>query len=85
MQSIDEYFARPDTPQRNSPVGTVMLKVLEKYPDLGFDAARAKANDLLAVSAKARVYRTPRVFSATELAERSERLKKAFPKSAVAA
>jgi hypothetical protein len=84
MQTVVEYFARPDTPQPNSPVGTVMLRVLEKYPGLGFDAARTKANDLLAASAKARVYRTPRVFSAAELAERSERLKKAFPKSAAA-
>jgi hypothetical protein len=85
MQTVAEYFARPDTPQTNSPVGTLMLKVLEKYPDLGFDAARAKAKELLAISAKGKVYRTSRVLSVAELAERSERLKRAFPKSAVAA
>ena len=85
MKTVAEYFSRPDAPQANSPVGTLMLKILKKYPDLGFDAARAKANELLAISAQGKVYRTPRVFSAVELVERSERLKKAFRKSAVAA
>jgi hypothetical protein len=80
-----DYFARSDSPQLQSPVGTLMLKILEKYPGLGFDAARAKAKELLAVSAKGKVYRSPRVFSADELAERAERLKTAFSKSAAAA
>ena len=62
MKTVAEYFSRPDAPQANSPVGTLMLKILKKYPDLGFDAARAKANELLAISAKGKVYRT-RAFS----------------------
>ena len=62
MQTVAEYFARPDSPQPNPPVGTLMLKVLEKYPDMGLEAARAKANELLAISAKGKVYRT-RAFS----------------------
>jgi hypothetical protein len=85
MQTVAEYFSRPDTPRRHSPTGVLMLKVLEKCPELEFDAARAKANELLAISAKGKVYRTPRVLSDAELAQRSERLKRVFPKSAVAA
>ena len=64
---------------------SLMLKILEKYPGLGLDEARVKARELLALAAKRKVYRTPRVFSPAELAERSERLKNAFSKSAAAA
>ena len=83
--SLEDYFAQSNTPQTKSPVGTLMLRVIEKYPELGFDDARAKARELLAVSAKSRMYRTPRVFSASEITDRAERFKKAFPKSAAAA
>ena len=82
---LEDYFAQADAPSVESPVGTVMVKVMQKCPQLNVEEARAKAKELLAVSAKGRIYRSPRVLSAAELAERSERLKKAFAKSTVAA
>lgn len=85
METIEQYFERPDTPAVNSPVGNLIPRIIEKYPDLDFEQARRKAHDLLATAAKGRVYRTPRVYSIAELALRSERLKTAFGKVQAAA
>jgi|HubBroStandDraft_3_1064219.scaffolds.fasta_scaffold1829559_2 hypothetical protein len=62
-----------------------MRKVMEKYPELSFEQLREKARELLAGSAKGRIYRSPPVLSAAEIAERSERLKTGFAKAAVVA
>jgi hypothetical protein len=32
ITAIDEYFARPETPAANSPVGVLMVKVIAKNP-----------------------------------------------------
>ncbi len=76
--NLRDYFARPDAPSAESAVGIIMVKVLGKYPELDFDAARVRSHELLAVAAKGKTYRVPRVLSAAEIAERGERLRKAF-------
>lgn len=73
-----DYFAEPDTPSANSPVGTIMVKVLEKYPGMSFEAARAKAHCLILESAGKKRFNLPRVLSEVELAEQKERLKTAW-------
>ena len=37
--TLSDYFAQSDTPPVNSPVGTLMVKVLEKYPGMSFENA----------------------------------------------
>ena len=81
METLAEYFDRPDTPAKGSPIGNLIPRVLEKYPELNFEQARAKAHDLLANAAKRWAYRTPPVYSASELDANRERLKTAFGKS----
>lgn len=71
----EHYFARPDTPSRNSPVGTVMVKVLEKFPGMTFEEARAKANALIQESAGKKRFAMPKVLSEVELVEQKKRLK----------
>jgi hypothetical protein len=66
------------TPSANSPVGTLMVKVLEKYPDMSFKDARAKANALIQEAAGKKRFTMPRVLSEAELAEQKERLKTAW-------
>jgi hypothetical protein len=79
--TLSEYFARPDTPAAKSPVGTVMVKVLEKYPGVTFEEARVKANALIQESARRKRFVMPKVLSETELAEQSARLKTAWKTS----
>ena len=81
QETLAQYFSRRDTPMAGSPVGTLMVRVMQKYPQLSFDEAKARAKDLLSLSAKARTYRTPHVLSVEELANRAEQLRKAFPKA----
>ena len=78
METIEQYLGRPDTPAAGSPVGQVMVKVLDKFPGIGFEDARVKAQELLNHAAKAKNYRLPRVRSAKEKAADAKRLKKAF-------
>ena len=73
-----DYFAKSDTPAANSTVGTLMVKILEKYPDMSFEAARKKAHVLLWESAGKKRFNLPRVLSEAELAEQKERLKTAW-------
>jgi len=75
---LSDYFAKADTPAANSTVGTLMIKILEKYPGMSFEDARAKAHVLLWESAGKKRFNLPRVLSQTELAEQKERLKKAW-------
>jgi hypothetical protein len=76
--TLSQYFAKPDTPAANSPVGVVMVKVLEKYPRLSFEEARAKANALIQESACRKRFSMPKVLSEAELTEQTERLKTAW-------
>jgi hypothetical protein len=81
METLKQYFARPETPSEHSPVGFLMATILEKYPDTTFEAARARANELLDKAAGKKVYRFPRVLSEAELEAGKARLRAAFPKS----
>jgi hypothetical protein len=76
--TLFDYFAKPDTPAANSTVGTLMVKILEKYPGMSFEAARAKAHCLILESAGKKRFNLPRVLSEAELAEQKERLKTAW-------
>jgi hypothetical protein len=76
--TLFDYFARPETPAANSPVGTIMVKVLEKYPGMSFEDARAKANALMQESARKKRFNLPRILSEAELVEQKERLKTAW-------
>jgi hypothetical protein len=62
------YFRQPDSPREHSPVGRLIVRILEKYPEMTCEAARAEAYRLLAIAAKGRVYRFPQVRSAKEKA-----------------
>jgi hypothetical protein len=73
--NLQQHFERPETPAAGSPVGVVMVKVLEKYPALSFEEARDKATDLIQESAGRRRFVNPRVLSEAELAEQKEHLK----------
>jgi hypothetical protein len=76
--TLSDYFTKPDKPSANSPVGTIMVKVLEKYPGMSFEDARRKAHCLLLEAAGKNRFVMPKVLSETELAERKERLKTAW-------
>jgi ribosomal protein S30 len=78
METTEQYFARADTPMTGSPVGVVMVKVIEKHPGISFEDARRQAHDLLSKAAKSRRYQTPRVRSREEQAADAERLKNVF-------
>ena len=85
MNDLQQYFARPDTPAASSPVGALMLRVLEKNPEMGFDEARAQANALLDKAAGKWRYRVPTVHSPEEMEKRRESLRGAFKPLANAA
>jgi len=78
---VAEYFAMPDTPAADSPVGKLMFKVLEKFPGFTYEQARAKAGELLAESAGKRIYRTPAVLSDEEQETRRKAVRARFARS----
>jgi hypothetical protein len=45
METLDEYFARTDTPMPRSPVGLTMRAMLETDPTLDFEFARRGARE----------------------------------------
>jgi len=73
-----DYFAKPETPATNSPVGTIMVKVLQKYPGMTFEDARDKANAMLVKAAGRFNYKMPRVYSPEETDKRRESLRRSF-------
>ena len=77
-ESLEQYFSRPDTPSRFSPTGITMLRILVKYPEITFEDARVKANQLLKQAAGHRRYRTPAVLSPDEQRKRLERFEARF-------
>jgi hypothetical protein len=76
--TLSDYFAKPDTPAANSTAGTLMVKILEKYPDMTFEVARTQANAMLDKAARRFNYKMPRVYSAEEIEKRRESLRSAF-------
>ncbi|HEY2118630.1 MAG TPA: hypothetical protein VGH37_05550 [Candidatus Acidoferrum sp.] len=87
MAESEVYFARADTPSVNSPVGSLMVKVLGKFPNITFDEARVKANSLLNEAAGKRIYRIPPPLTDAEIEARRKAMKarfasKALPKAA---
>lgn len=73
---LTEYFAQPTSPMEHSPVGELMIKILEKFPGISLEGARDKALVMLADAAGRRIYRTPRVYSAEEQLARVESFKR---------
>jgi hypothetical protein len=67
--TIREYFQRADTPQAQSPVGRLMVRILDKNPGMEYGAARAEATRLLQQAAARKAYRMPHVYSPAEQAE----------------
>jgi hypothetical protein len=76
--SVQEYFEQPDTPGLDSPVGVLMVRVIEKNHGTGLEQAREEANRLLGKAAGRRVYSIPRVLSAEEQETEKARLRTAF-------
>jgi hypothetical protein len=60
------YFEREDTPSPNSLAGILMVRMLEKFPGISLDEARAQAHELLNRAAGKRVYRVPSVLTEEE-------------------
>ena len=85
METLEQYFARPDTPMAGSPVGVLMVRILAKNPGMEYENARSKAHSLLALAAKSKRYRTPRVYSPEEEIASKARLAKAFRRVPAAA
>ena len=64
MESLKQYFERRDTPSANSPVGTLISRISEKFPGMPLGDARAKAHGMLSKAARAFNFRIPAVRSA---------------------
>jgi hypothetical protein len=78
MATLSQYFEQRDTPMAGSPVGKTMARILDKYPEMTFEEARAEAGALLADAAKRRRYVAPQVLSAEEKAEAAAATKARF-------
>jgi hypothetical protein len=78
METLNDYFARPDTPASGSPVGELMIRVLAKNPGMTFGEARTAANALKQKAAGKWNYRIPRVLSPEEQRAQRERLRTAW-------
>jgi hypothetical protein len=71
--NIAEFFALPDSPSAGSPVGSLIVRIVAKYPAMSFADARTEAKRLLGKAAGAKYYCTPRVLSAEEKKASRER------------
>jgi hypothetical protein len=69
-------------PSKGSPVGLLMGKILEKYPDMSFEDARLEAHRLLDIAAGRKKYVVPPVLSPEEKERERVRLQSAFGKPA---
>jgi hypothetical protein len=81
QMSLRKYFEQPETPSRNSPVGVLMVRILEKFPGIAFEEARSKAHELLVTAAGRPNYRMPAVYSEAELVQRRAAVRAAFSRS----
>jgi len=70
-----EYFARLETPSAGSPVGTLVVRIIDKNPNLGLEEARAQANAMLEKAAGRKTYSVPRVYSPEERRARVEQFR----------
>ncbi len=52
METIEQYFERPDTPMPKSPTGLAMVELVKLCPTITFEDARAAVNDIGASLAK---------------------------------
>ena len=80
--TLEIYFAQPNTPSADSPVGTLMARLLEKNPGMALGEAKAEAHNLLDRAAKSKNYKFPIVLSPEEKAEAAARLREMFKKTA---
>jgi hypothetical protein len=76
--TLEEYFARGDAPGAESPVGTLIVRILEKNPGINFEAARTEAHVLLRQAAGRTIYRVSPVLSPGEKAESAAKTKARF-------
>jgi hypothetical protein len=76
--SIESVSSKPD---KNSPCGLLMKKIMEKCPSISFDEARREAHRLLEIAAGRRNYRVPAPQTPEERATEKARLRTAFGKS----
>lgn len=67
-------------PDAESPVGLLMDKVFKKFPNITFEDARAKANELLSLAAGRNNYSIPPVQTGIERAVSALKVKKSFAK-----
>lgn len=65
-ETLEQYFARPDTPMAGSPVGKLVARILAKSPGTAADAARVEAHKLLNQAARRRRYVLPSVLTAEQ-------------------
>jgi hypothetical protein len=75
---ITEYFERRDTPQADSPVGRLMVRVLAKNPGMDFETAREESHKLLAKAGTRWKYTIPAVLSPEEQILATAKMKAAF-------
>jgi hypothetical protein len=83
--NIIEYFQSRETPQAESPVGRLMVRILEKNPGMEFETARIEAHKMLQQAAGRRKYVISPVLSPEEKILAAARLKDAFRKDAIPA
>lgn len=79
--TLNEYFTLSDSPMKDSATGTLMQKIVKKFPGISFDDARAKANNLLETAASKRNYHMPAVLTDEEFEERRRRVRERFDKA----
>jgi hypothetical protein len=66
METLEQYFARPDTPMGGSPVGVLMVKILAKNPGMDYEGAYIEARLLLSQAAGYKHWQMPTVLSPAE-------------------
>ena len=81
LKKLEQYFSLPDTPAHCSPVGKLMVRVLEKNPAMTFEDARRESRRLLDIAAGRKHYSIPDVLSLEERATLTARFKQ-FKKAA---
>jgi hypothetical protein len=64
--TLQEWFKQSDTPLENSPIGKLIVRILEESPELSFEEARRQANECQQMAARGKRYvlRTPKQIEA---------------------
>ena len=73
--TLQEWFKQDDTPSENSPIGKLIVRILEESPEMAFDEARKQANECQQLAARSKQYvlRTPK-----QIEVRRQQARKAF-------